>query len=239
MNNAIQQYLEKHGFGHIEPKAVLFDMDGVIYDSMPNHAISWHEAMKDYGLDMPPEAAYLYEGMRGIETIKLLARQQWGRELSDEDAQEMYVHKSDLFASRVKHTPALIMPGIHQLMEHIKDDGLLICIVTGSGQGALLDRLMTDFHGLLSKERMVTAFDVKQGKPAPDPYIAGLSKCGIRAEEAIVVENAPLGIQSAKAAHCFTIAVNTGPLPDSTLLHAGADIVMPTIHHLEQEWNKK
>ena len=53
IKECISRYKEKHGFGQFCPKAVLFDMDGVIYDSMPNHAVSWHEAMQDYGLDMP------------------------------------------------------------------------------------------------------------------------------------------------------------------------------------------
>ena len=70
MENVIQRYLEKHGFGQFCPKAVLFDMDGVIYDSMPNHSVSWHDAMASYGLDMPYDGAYKYEGMRGVETIK-------------------------------------------------------------------------------------------------------------------------------------------------------------------------
>ncbi len=76
MKKAIKQYLEEHGFGHFSPKAVLFDMDGVIYDSMPNHAKSWNEAMENYGLVMPRSKAYEYEGMRGVETVKLLTKHQ-------------------------------------------------------------------------------------------------------------------------------------------------------------------
>ena len=82
---AIHQYLQQHGFGEFCPKAVLFDMDGVLYNSMPNHAYSWHTSMEEYGLVMPPEDAYLYEGMRGVETIKLLCEKQWGRIISDEE----------------------------------------------------------------------------------------------------------------------------------------------------------
>ena len=140
MNQAIQQYLERHGFGQFSPKAVLFDMDGVIYDSMPNHAVSWHDAMKDFGLDMPYEGAYQYEGMRGVETIKTLARAQWNRELTDEEAQKMYAHKAEVFAHQCQLTPARIMPGIKDLMQHIKDNGWKICVVTGSAQHALLDK---------------------------------------------------------------------------------------------------
>ena len=112
MKEAIKQYLESHGFGLFNPKAVLFDMDGVIYDSMSNHSVSWHDSMKDFGLDMPYEGAYIYEGMRGVETIKTLARAQWHRELTDDEAQEMYVHKAKLFADHCQKTPARMMPGM-------------------------------------------------------------------------------------------------------------------------------
>ena len=67
----IQQYLKKHGFKAYHPKAVLFDMDGVLFDSMPNHASSWHKAMEQCGLKMAKREGYLYEGMGGVETIKL------------------------------------------------------------------------------------------------------------------------------------------------------------------------
>jgi HAD superfamily hydrolase (TIGR01509 family) len=233
----IDKYLEKHGFGQFCPKAVLFDMDGVIYNSMSNHSVSWHESMKDYNLDMPYEGAYEYEGMRGVETIKLLARQQWQRELTDEEAREMYTHKAEVFAQQCQKTPAQIMPGIKTLMQQIKADGLKICVVTGSAQHALLDKLLVDFSGLLRKELIVTAFDVKHGKPNPEPYLKGMQKCGVQPWETFVVENAPLGVRAAVAAQCFTIAVNTGPLPDERLRSEGANLVYPTMPALSDEWS--
>ncbi len=227
------KYSEKHGFGQHNPKAVLFDMDGVIYNSMPHHATSWHESMKDFGLDMPLSGAYEYEGMRGVETIRLLARRQWHRELSDDEAQRMYRHKSELFA---QCPPAHLMEGIIELMQQIKDAGMKICVVTGSAQHVLLDKLENDLKGLVSKELMVTAFDVEHGKPAPDPYLMGLKKCNCGPDEAVVVENAPLGIQAARAAGCFTIAVNTGPLADQVLTAAGASLILPSIAELSRRW---
>ena len=74
---------------------------------------------------------------------------------------------------------------------------------------------------------MVTAFDVKHGKPHPEPYLMGLAKAGVSASEAVVIENAPLGVQAAHAAGIYTMAVNTGPLSPKVLLDAGADIVLP------------
>ena len=233
---SIVNYITKYGFGQFGPKAVLFDMDGVIYDSMPNHSVSWHQSMKDFGLDMPYEGAYQYEGMRGVETIKLLARAQWQRELTDDEAKEMYAHKAEVFARQCQLTPAQFMPGIKTLMEQIKADELKICVVTGSAQHALLDKLLIDFDGLLREELIVTAFDVKHGKPNPEPYIIGMGKCGTEPYETIVVENAPLGVQAAAAARCFTIAVNTGPLPDKRLAEKGADIIFPTMTALSDTW---
>ena len=81
---------------------------------------------------------------------------------------------------------------------------------------------------------MVTGFDVKRGKPDPEPYLMGLEKAGVKAEEAIVVENAPLGVESAKGAGIFTIAANTGPLEDNILKEAGADIVLPGLQAVAQ-----
>ena len=64
-----------------------------------------------------------------------------------------------------------------------------------------------------------------------------LERAGIRAEQAIVVENAPLGVRSAKAAGIFTIAVNTGPLKPEALTAEGADIVYDSVAQLCEEWD--
>lgn len=83
---------------------------------------------------------------------------------------------------------------------------------------------------------MVTAFDVKYGKPNPEPYLMGLEKAGVKADEAIVVENAPLGVTAGVAAGLFTIAANTGPLKDEVLSDAGASLVYPSMQALCDDW---
>ncbi len=228
-----RKYMEKHGFATFNPKAVLFDMDGVLYDSMPNHAHSWHEAMTQNGIDMKPEDAYRYEGMRGVETIRLLTRQQWGREISLEEAQSLYEKKSQAFSSCPE---AKVMEGVVSLQKQIKADGLKIVVVTGSGQRSLLDKLVTDFQGLVQPELIVSSFDVTRGKPHPEPYLKGLQKAGVNPWEAIVVENAPLGVRAAVAARIFTVAVNTGPLPDKMLMDENASVVFPDMYEFGRKW---
>ena len=229
----IAKYMEISGFGAFCPKAVLFDMDGVLYNSMPYHAYSWHKSMDSFGIRMSEADAYKYEGMRGVETIKLMAADQWGREITDEEAQRMYDEKSRIFSTRPQ---AEVMEGVTELQRKIKADGMKIVVVTGSGQHSLLKKLTEDFRELVSPELIVSSFDVTRGKPAPEPYIKGLAKAGVAPWEAIVVENAPLGVRAAVAAGIFTIAVNTGPLPDRMLADEGASIIFDRMTDLRDNW---
>ncbi len=210
-------------------KAFLFDMDGVIYDSMPYHAHAWHKAMSDFGLTMTETDAYLFEGRRGVETINIIAKKQWRHTLSKEEINKIYKHKCAIFATfpfpkKINNTD--------NLMRELKHRNILIVVVTGSGQNTILNRICTDYEGLVTKELMVTSFDVKHGKPLPDPYLLGMKKACAQPEECIVVENAPIGIKAAKAAGCYTIGINTGPLPDEMLRQAGADIVVHSMKEI-------
>ena len=216
-------------------RAVLFDMDGVLFDSMPNHAYAWSHAMTDFGLKMEPEEVYMNEGRTGKGTINILSNRYWGRNATDEEVQQIYDAKSALFNSLPEARP---MPGAMELLQKIRTQGLMRVIVTGSATHALLDRVNAAFPDIFSPELMVTAFDVRQGKPNPEPYLMGLKKANINADEAIVVENAPLGVQAARAAGIFTIAVNTGPLKDEVLKQAGANLVLPSMQYLADHWEE-
>ena len=109
-----------------------------------------------------------------------------------------------------------------------------VWVVTGSGQLSLIEKLHT-LSDVFSRERLITAYDVSHGKPDPEPYLKAWERSGFRKEECCVVENAPLGVRVGKAAGLFTIAVNTGPLPDELLRQEGADIVLPDMASL-QAW---
>lgn len=205
-------------------KAVLFDMDGVLFDSMPNHAYAWSHAMTKFGLAMTREEVYMNEGRTGSATINILAQHFWGRDATEEEKKLIYEAKSKIFNSCPEAKP---MPGALETLQAVKAKGLKIVLVTGSAQTSLLDRLERSYPNFFKQELMVTGFDVKLGKPYPEPYLKGLQKAGIKPEEGIVIENAPLGVQAGHAAGIYTIAANTGPLADEVLKKAGADVVLP------------
>ena len=230
----IQKYLTDHGFGNFAPKVVLFDMDGVLYDSMPSHAKAWREAMAEFGIHFTVEDSYATEGMRGIDTIRIYARNQLGKELSETEAQRMYDEKARLFHQMPQ---TQIFDGVIDLMRHIKADGLQIGIVTGSGQKPLIKRLTDDFHDFVAPGHIVTAYDIEHGKPAPDPYLKGLELAGaLKPWEGIVVKNAPMGVRAGVAAAIFTVGINSGPLPDLLLAREGANIIFPSIREFSNQW---
>lgn len=206
-------------------KAALIDMDGVLYDSMPFHASSWHQLFTELGVTTSrPEEYYLYEGMKGSDTIGLILKRELGMDTSEDQRKEIYAHKAALF-KRCGDAP--VMTGAPDMLKALKDLGLTTVLVTGSAQKSLLDNLERDYPGYFPRQRMVTALDVKNGKPHPEPYLRGLEKAEVDKTEAIVIENAPLGVRAGKAAGCFTIAVTTGPIPREAFEKEGADLIFP------------
>ena len=184
---------------------------------------------------MTADDAYATEGARGVDTIRKMVKRQQRRDIDEAEAQRMYDVKSHIFHSLPE---APIMPGVLDLMQQIQADGIQIGVVTGSGQRPLIQRILSDFENYVDEKHITTAYDVKHGKPNPDPYLVGLKKAGnLMPYEAIVVENAPLGVRAGVAAKIFTIAVNTGPLPAQILLDANADLLFPTMKEFSDNWH--
>lgn len=232
---AKQHYLHTNGFEETHLKAVLFDMDGVLFDSMPIHASSWAAVMTRFGLEMTPEEAYMHEGRTGADTINILTQRHWGRPATTEEIEQIYAAKCQAFN---ENEEAPRMAGATNVLAAVKRNGLYTGVVTGSGQHSLIDRLERNFPGYFKREQMVTSSDVTHGKPNPEPYLKGLEKARINPWEAVVVENAPLGVQAATQAGIFTIAVNTGPLSDKVLLDAGANLLFPSMQALADTWDE-
>ncbi|MCQ2064412.1 MAG: HAD-IA family hydrolase [Bacteroidaceae bacterium] len=220
----------KEGFSLTGKDAVLFDMDGVLYDSMPNHSKAWSIAMDHFGMHMTPHDVYMNEGATGHDTVSRISMRDRGCEATQEQVDEIYSYKAALFRSM---PVAPVMPGALDVIRKVRLSGRQVLIVTGSGQKNLIERVQRDFE--VARDHMVTSFDVKRGKPFPDPYLRGLEIAGVSADRAVVVENAPLGIRAGVAAGIDTIAVNTGPLDDSVLESEGCVMLLHSMQELS-DW---
>ena len=230
IKQSLKIYLENSDFNEFNLKSVIFDMDGVLYDSMPAHDKSWRETIDELNLNHEPYEFYMQEGRLGKSTINEIFQRNLQRDSTEEEEEKIYARKSELFK---QYNSGETLPGSKEVLNYVKEKGLTPVLVTGSGQPSLLDRLSYHFPGIFTPETMVTAFNVTNGKPHPEPFILGLQKGGnLLPNQAIVIENAPLGVKSAVAAGILTIAVNTGPLHDDVLLDAGAAIVFRSVNEL-------
>lgn len=230
-----ENFILTRNYPTIKPKAIFFDMDGVLFDSMKNHATAWVQALQEMGLPFTAYEAYMNEGRTGASTIDGVFENIYSRKATETEKQKIYKLKSKLFEACGKTER---MPYALELLRKIQSQKLDIFVVTGSGQATLLESLEENFPGVFHKDKMVTAFDVQYGKPHPEPYLIALKKSGLNPWEVMVVENAPLGVESASAAGLFTIGVNTGPLNPEVLSESGANLIFDGMKELNDHWNE-
>lgn len=206
-------------------------MDGVLYDSMPTHEYSWTKTFEAEGIPFSPRDAYLNEGRTGRGTINLVFERELGRLATDDEVERIYDRKT-LLVKDCPEPPQ--MPSMKMLIEFLRSKNIMTFVVTGSKQPSLLEKLKKDYG--FEPQHIVSGCDVKKGKPDPEPYLIALSRSGCKPGECAVVENAPLGVRSAKAANIFTIAVNTGKLQDSDLFAEGCDAFFSSTKLLVDYW---
>jgi HAD superfamily hydrolase (TIGR01509 family) len=193
-------------------KAVLLDVDGVLYDSMPLHAKAWIEACRKEGVRLPARLVYVTEGMKDRKVITFMLKQ-LSKKLPDETMDRICREKIRLFNA---YPPARLIKGAKAFIRQLAKRKLKICLVTGSSQTQTAIRLRKDFG--ITRRFLVTGGDVTHGKPHPEPYQMALRRLKAKPREAVVVENAPLGIRSARRAGMRCFALKTGPLSKKELM---------------------
>ena len=191
--------------------------------------------MQAHGIDFTEEDCFINEGRTGQDVIHEAILQYENREATEDEIWEIYEQKAEEFRKMGDIQP---VAGVVEVLRYLKKNKKQIWVVTGSAQASLLDNLNTKIGPFFDRSQMITAFDVTHGKPDPEPYLMAWDRSKQPKIECCVIENAPLGVRSAKAAGLYTIAVNTGPLADIALWNEGADQVFPSMAAL-LEWLKK
>ena len=210
-------------------KAVFFDQDGVLYNSMPYHAESWAWAMTKHGLPYTAMECYRNEGRTSTGVIQEHHQQMYGTDATPELIEAIYKDKTSHFTEMTGGFPGII-PDVDRVLQYLQEQGVECWVVTGSGQRDLINALNKTFNDVF--KGIISSFDVQYGKPNPEPYLKAWERSGFRKEECMVVENAPLGVRAAKAAGLFCCAVNTGILPDEELAAEHADRIFHSMQEL-------
>jgi sugar-phosphatase len=172
--------------------AILFDLDGVLVDSTRSVDREWREWAQRKGVDGDAIMAIAH-GVRSVEVIRRVAPH------LDAEAEARLIEKHEAH----DHDGVCVMPGAADLLKSIPE-GRWGVVTSGS---RLLARARLRFCGLPVPKILVTADDVKNGKPHPEPYLKGAERMGLDPTNCLVFEDAPAGIESARAGGMRVIGI--------------------------------
>ena len=182
-------------------KAVLFDFDGVIGNTIDDNFRAWQAAFAPHGLKPSRTECCLLEGKKTAE----LAAEVLRRNGLDPNLGAAIGAAKD--AHYQAHNSFGFYPGVEELIPHLKALGLKVGVVSGGMLRRLLTPQTEPF--LRTFDAIVTGDECTHGKPNPEPFLRCAKKLGAPPEECLVVENAPLGIAAAKRAGMRCLAVTT------------------------------
>ena len=184
-------------------KAILFDFDGVIANTLTYHVQAWQQVFDKYEVEIIPEDVFLLEGRMAEDLRKRLAEKK-GLSLDHTTIKQITKQKRAIYNQITKAT---VYPSIKILLEYLKRISLKKALVTGSIIKNILPVAGKDF--LENFDVIITSDQVTHTKPDPEPYLTAAEKLAVKPDECLVIENAPSGITAAKQAGMFCIAVKT------------------------------
>ena len=210
--------------------AAVFAMDGVLIDSAAHHRHAWRMLLDEMGAEpADPEHWRLTIGRPSEEAIPLLL----GRRVSDAEARRLARRKRDFYQARAQTGLDPVL-GVREFLESLEELGVP-CAVGTSASRWDAERLLDDLGLLRFFDVMVTADDVMLGKPDPEVWVQVARRLRVPVARCVVFEDAPVGIQAARAAGMRAIGVTTAHRDDE-LIAAGASLTIPDFRGLE--WSR-
>jgi HAD superfamily hydrolase (TIGR01509 family) len=198
---------------------LIFDMDGVITDTMPYHYRAWKAVFASEGIQASHEDVYKREGQKGIDSVRELFAEKEKRYM-ESIGKKLLREKERLFKRIFKRK---FIVGSRAFIKKFHSQGFKLALVTGTSRHEAQKLLPKDLWDCF--DVTVCGSDVQNGKPHPEPYLKALAKLKVKPKDAVVFENAPFGIRSAKAAGLYCLALETS-LPASYL--KGANAIFPS-----------
>ena len=206
----------------------IFDMDGVLIDSGAHHRSAWRALLDELGIQAEPEFWRLTIGRPAEEAVPLLL----GRRMPSSEARRLALRKRDLYAGFAARG-LLSVPGVAEFVGTLVRLGVPRAVGTSATRGDvenLLGALALRPHF----EIIVTAEDVRFGKPDPEVYLECARRLGAPPAVCLVFEDSLVGVQAARSAGMRAIGVTTAHTAEE-LLGAGAEDTIADFEGLEWE----
>ncbi len=202
-----------NGLGHID--AVVFDMDGVLIDSGAHHREAWCSLLEELGVAPPDDLWRLTIGRPAEEAVVILL----GRDVPASEVRRLAMRKRDHYA-RLARRGVQTVAGVTAFVATLGRHGVP-CAVATSATRADVDRLLNEVGIMRHFAAVVTAENVRLGKPDPEVYVRAAESLGIDAARCLVFEDSVVGVFAARGAGMTVVGVTTAHT-ERELIDAGA-----------------
>jgi beta-phosphoglucomutase len=172
-------------------KAAIFDLDGVIVDTVPLHFNAWKKMFGEYGKQFTfDEYKEKVDGIPRMDGARAILT-----ELSSEELDKAAARKQVFYLELVKSEKITEYRTTRELIKELRQNGVKIAIISSSKNCPLILKTI-DYYSLVDAE--INGNDITKGKPDPQIFLLAAEKLGAAPEEAIVFEDATLGVEAAK-----------------------------------------
>jgi len=196
-----------------EIKAFIFDLDGVLTDTAEYHYRAWKRLADEEGIPFTRQDNERLRGVSRRRSLELLLK---GREVTEGQAQEMMERKNRYYREMIRRiTPADLLEGVPELLQELRAAGIRFAIASVSKNTRdVVERLG------LKADAISDGYSVERAKPAPDLFLHAASQLGIAPSQCVVLEDAAAGIEAARAAGMWAVAIGPaerfeGLMPDA------------------------
>ena len=187
-------------------QAVIFDMDGTLIDTEKYYRIFWPKALAEFGYHMTDEQALSMRSL-GRPFAPAQLKKWFGEDL---DYYAVRQRRKDMMEECLDREGIRRKPGALKLVQRLRADGITTAIATATDPERTAKYLkLTGLEGYF--DRLISATQVKEGKPSPDIYLFACEQLGLAPEDCLAVEDSPNGVLSAYRAGCKVVMV-----PDQT-----------------------
>lgn len=187
---------------------VIFDMDGVIFDTEKIYLDSWTDIFKKYGYKMTKEVYTSVMGV-GCENVIKTFKSIYGENLPIDI---MYKEKDEILAKRIDEGNVAIKEGVHEILNFLRENNYKVALAT-SAKRKRADKHLKEANIKRFFDVTVCGDEIEKAKPNPDIFLKAAKKLGVNGENCIVVEDSPAGLKAGRRAGMFV--VNIPDLKDS------------------------